>query len=62
MSSHFTLTYRFGVLVDGEPVEIEGAVTVAKPLGESALKEAFTHAAHNGYPRLWDAVKPKEKD
>lgn len=57
--AHFTLAYRFSVLVDGEPVPIEGSVTVDQAMSEAALKVALTHAVHNGYGRLWDALKPK---
>lgn len=60
-AEHFTLSYSYGVLVDGEPVTIEGSVTIHQPLSEAALRTAISHAAHAGFPRLWSAAKPKEK-
>jgi len=60
-AEHFTLSYRFGVLVDGKPVTIDGSVTIHQPLSEAALRTALSHAAHGGFPRLWAEAKPKEK-
>jgi len=60
MAGHFTLSARFGVMRDGDTVSVETSVTIPHPLGDEQLKNAFVEIARNAYPRLWDAVKPKE--
>lgn len=56
----FRLAYSFTVDA-GEPVTVNGAIRLEVPLSESALKDAFTHAVHESFPRIGEALGARAK-
>lgn len=59
MADFFTLTFAFSVTADGEQTEMKSSVTLHQPPDERALRTALSHAAHEGFNRLWAQLKPK---
>lgn len=56
----FRLTYSFTVEAD-EPVTVNGAIRLEVPVSESSLKDAFTHAVHDSFPRMGAALAARAK-